>query len=802
MKLLRLKLENFRQHGSSTVEFRGGMTAIVGPNGSGKTTILEAITFALYGEKRGDKNTIRFYWAPPRKPFRVELSFEFDGRQFVVERGETEAALKHIDGLKEHVLAQGLKSVTGACERLTALSYEQFTNSFCAEQKGLAFLDFKSAGARQDEIARMLGYDRLKLAAGIGKDRVRDLRNRINGLRENLGNETELKAQIATATASLKSAAEAVKSAETRLASLDKELPTAQKARETAERFLELTQKAQAIAATAEGLKTTAKVTEEALESARLDAKALSRLRPIEKEFQETEALAKTFETQREVHLAREAKFKRLEEVKLEQKAAAGRVKALGSGVCSDLEGKLVSANAALGASQKTLTTATESWREDQANAKAELARVEERLKEAEAQVKRAEDLIARGICPECGQSTQQSGAEALASRRSELEARGIDHGKLGTKLQLAATKPKAVVDAEAAVTEHQASVDSARRLLTEGQALAAKIAAETETIKRLEYSSAILEKEIAATVSTYDVRAHQAAKAKCEALKSEHAAYLRVEQADVRVEQCLKKHEASRTELETAKATYRKLDEERKRLGLPDAEAARKAVQAHSDLASERRVVEKELTNAVERQQDFTTRLTDADLRLAELRKREEAIRTAGDELALVDFTAKELLNLRERLNETIRPDIEARASDNLALLTHDRYSVLKLDEDFQATLVEDDIEKPVISGGEEDVVALALRLALSELIQERQGRPMSLLILDEVFGSLDSVRRQSVLDRLASIKGRFAQILVISHIEEINQVADQCLYVSRDSDSRSARVTDAPPEFELMAV
>ena len=75
-----------------------------------------------------------------------------------------------------------------------------------------------------------------------------------------------------------------------------------------------------------------------------------------------------------------------------------------------------------------------------------------------------------------------------------------------------------------------------------------------------------------------------------------------------------------------------------------------------------------------------------------------------------------------------------------------------------------------------------------------------MMLLVLDEVFGSLDVERRQSVLDRLASLKGRFRQILVISHIEEINQVADQALFLSRDSQTRSTVVSDAPPDANAM--
>ena len=43
MRLNSLQLTNFRQHANSTIEFGPGITGIIGPNGTGKTTILEAI---------------------------------------------------------------------------------------------------------------------------------------------------------------------------------------------------------------------------------------------------------------------------------------------------------------------------------------------------------------------------------------------------------------------------------------------------------------------------------------------------------------------------------------------------------------------------------------------------------------------------------------------------------------------------------------------------------------------------------------------------------------------------------------
>jgi exonuclease SbcC len=149
----------------------------------------------------------------------------------------------------------------------------------------------------------------------------------------------------------------------------------------------------------------------------------------------------------------------------------------------------------------------------------------------------------------------------------------------------------------------------------------------------------------------------------------------------------------------------------------------------------------------------------------------------------------------LRDELNDRVRPELSEIASVLLTELTDGRYNQIEINRDYQVVVLDDGEEKPVISGGEEDLANLVLRLAISQMIADRAGQTLSLLIFDEVFGGLDEQRRESVIRLLQRLQDRFEQVILITHIESIREGMDQVARVMYDERTGVSVVRDESP-------
>jgi len=215
----------------------------------------------------------------------------------------------------------------------------------------------------------------------------------------------------------------------------------------------------------------------------------------------------------------------------------------------------------------------------------------------------------------------------------------------------------------------------------------------------------------------------------------------------------------------------------------------------AHEAVEQERREAEMMGIRALVEVQAAEDALTAVSRRRAERAAREEDLRQAAKSLALHNELDKAFTDLRTELNLQLRPDLSELASGFLRDLTNGRYTEMELDEDYMATLLDGGEVKPVISGGEEDVANLALRLAISQMIADRAGQPLSILFLDEILGSLDEERRLAVIELLRSLADRFPQVILITHIESMRDASfDRIIRVEYDSERGVAQVRDEP--------
>ncbi|MCS6962045.1 MAG: SMC family ATPase [Deltaproteobacteria bacterium] len=171
---------------------------------------------------------------------------------------------------------------------------------------------------------------------------------------------------------------------------------------------------------------------------------------------------------------------------------------------------------------------------------------------------------------------------------------------------------------------------------------------------------------------------------------------------------------------------------------------------------------------------------LLEAELRrIKDLKQRKSSL---AYDLEYREIADKVLTDFRLFISSKIRPHLSELASKYLAKLTNGKITAIQLEKNFEFSALSGDDQLTLLSGGEEDIVSIALRLSLSEMIVARNGATFELLILDEVFGHLDFERRVELLHLLKQLKEFFRQIFVISHIEYVQEFADSVFFFDYD--------------------
>ena len=795
MRLNSLHLCNFRQHIDTRIEFEPGITGIIGPNGSGKSTILEAIAWALYGmpAARGTRESIRSYRAGPRAAVKVELDFELNGHRYLVTRGLTGAEL-YLDGATQPI-ATSISGVTELLRRRLGMSHEEFFNTYFTGQKELSVMAAMGPAERAQFLSRVLGYERLRTAQGLARDRRKAIVAEIAGLRAGMAdpdavNQALIAAETRVAAAERR-AHDAAEQCEKCRRALDVVTPRWESVQRERDAMQAITTELRVVdgerAALARDAERVARELADTAAARRELDRLAAELAPLPATQLELQALDRSCnEAERRRTLVDTERSLTEEIARLDDRIS--KIESAPS-LEPDVAQQLSHGRSELELAQREFEEAQGDWIRDKQEAETKRQALLDQLRDVQKQREQIVELGEGGTCPICARPLGTHFRSVLEVLDTQIETITVDGKYFRARIeQLEATPPeiKALDERRRLLFEN---VGKLERRLAKIQAAVQELSSLRQDLVAKQDRQTAVRRELETISVSYDAVRHGEVRAIVERLSPLSAQATKLTAQLEREPGLVAERERIRMTSEQVEA--RRADLVIKRDALQFSEASFTEMrERYERAAAELRAGELGAVAADAELAAARAALDAADRARAELARNEEHLGTLGRERRLHDELDRAFSDLRSDLNQALRPEISDLASRYIRELTDGRYTELELDDQYNVIVLEDAIPKPVISGGEEDLANLVLRLAISEMIAERAGQAFSLLILDEVFGSLDEARRHNVVDLLRRLQDRFEQVILITHIESVREGLDRVVTVRYDEETGASRV------------
>jgi DNA repair protein SbcC/Rad50 len=199
---LQLSLKNFLSYSSASLDFTGLHTAcICGANGAGKSSLLEGITWAIWGECRAVSEDDAI--SNGAMDVRVDFTFEMHGETCRIIRtrqrdgnGGLEFQIQTSGGQFRTLTQKGIRSTQALIDDYLKIDYETFINSaYLRQGKADEFMRKKPA-ERKQILADLLKLDRYEQLADRAKESAKQFKLQVEVLTENLAQDQIQLAQI------------------------------------------------------------------------------------------------------------------------------------------------------------------------------------------------------------------------------------------------------------------------------------------------------------------------------------------------------------------------------------------------------------------------------------------------------------------------------------------------------------------------------------------------------------------------------------------------------------------------------
>ncbi|MCY4582708.1 MAG: SMC family ATPase [Chloroflexi bacterium] len=853
-----LSLSNFLSYRNAapTLHLEGIRVAcLCGPNGHGKSALLDAVTWALWGKARGQRHEQLLHHG--QTEMHVELVFDVGSERYRVSRRYSQArrnpqsslelAHKPPGGEVRPITGDTIRATEAQLERLINMDYTTFVNSAFLVQGRADEFTMATPGVRKDVLAKVLGlgrYDELSERARLhGRDARAKLEANalaVDRLRERAAKAEETRAELAGAERDLNEALASVSGLTERLqllrdkvahlerrqAERDEQEGLARRARQRqAEEEAEAAALNERLVGWQRAIERAGEIEQgvAALEQAREREKSLTAALRKDAALRTELAPLESAVAQARARLENEVQTRR-QHVDVQLKPWAESLPSIQLGLDS-----LSDRHAALERRRSDAAQAEQSHRQ--------LALEAEALRRDNEQIEKSgKDTVTKlgmlghdhadgATCPLCN---SQLGPDGVQRIRASYE------NEIATLRQRYARQRQRAEELERETGEAEAGMERAQReLVAEQQNIAEeqsrlnlqKQEAERAAEQLLQVVPLLSEGEAALADGAYAQDEQVAAQRVREQIYALAFDTATLNAAEEQV-QGLTHWEEERQALAVARERMGDDSAALERARARATEAAKdaeRAEQSSTAIAGElaelpswtaqRRQVEQELGAASARRDNLQARkgslenemqqIAQAAADLAEAEGRRDVLTDeagAYAELALAFGKG----GVQALLMEAAIPRLEDEANDLLRLMTDGRMT-LKLETQKERRSGGDAVETleiviadelgsrsyEMFSGGERFRIDFAVRIALSKVLAWRSGAPLPTLFIDEGFGTQDAEGRDRILEVIQAIEDRFERILVITHMDDIKEAFPVRIEVSRGPEGSTFALT-----------
>ncbi|PGK51411.1 hypothetical protein CN918_26840 [Priestia megaterium] len=794
MKLKALILKNFRQYPYAVIPFPdSGFIGIVGENGHGKSTILNAIGYALYGRiKDVLKEHIKYEEAGSREECFVMLFFEHLGVDYVVKRHHTKADecfLKTIDG--KPLVNKGAKNLTTyISDTFFKMDYDTFCACYYAQQEDFDALSKLSPAKRRETLTRLLRINTIDKALDVVKDEIKEQNELIASLGKNIEKESEYNENITNATNRIEDYKQQIKEATTQSESINytyKELLVQRaEGEKDYEHFLrlqrEINEKNQNLQLLEERVIKSDSVRLEQLKQAQ--ERYLSISNSIDEYNQYVEEREEGT-VARNLHQEKSSLSQQLQGIQQEVEACKTEYKTLAMQVQPEQDLRSYVQNKTSQKEDLFESIQHKNSRVQEANF--DIRGLKNQLSSLKDTKEKFEKLGKDSPCPTCERPLGEHFDDTMNHIRQE-QTPLLEKGK---QIQ---------TERDALLQEIEKDKELYDKMVVE---LSEKTLQLQEIEKKKERMSYIQQQvnQLNEKYSTLLPRYQD--------IKHIHFNQKEYEDLVTLIKKTKPLHDEAlslRRSLEEMPILQEKISASKQ-----EASTLRQQVENVKQQFQQLNFDEETYKKLTFRIEDAQTQLHQEKERITrytyEIKACEEAIKRANGELVAIKDAQKNIASQKRELEDnlflvewykqykvdiisSLAPELSNIMSDDMERITNGYYTQVELDSDFNIYLYRLGVKKPLsfYSGGEQKLAALLQLLGVSRLLSEQTGlASLDMVGMDEVLGTFDDKRQASTVEQLRNLRDLFPQVLMVAHQELVKEMFDHTLVISTNSKRQS---------------